>query len=107
VKKIVLLLLALSVMAGDFVNGSNTCPSSGAIQVSSTGYSLYQLTVSANLSNAGKVYVGGSNVTTSNGTVLTPGSAFWATKPNNGVNPTTLYFTCDNSTDGITWIGSR
>ena len=104
---VALLVLTLSAMAGDFVSGSTACPSSGAVQVSSNTYNLYELTVSANIANTGKIYLGGTTVNTSSGGVLVPGASYTATKPSAGVNPKTLYFACSVNTDGITWIGSR
>lgn len=107
-----LLLLAFLVIvtpqfAGDFVSGSNTCPTSGAKQVSATSYNVMNLVVTAGLSNAGQIHLGGSNVTTSDGGVLTPGASFFASKPSNSVNPATLYFACTTNTDTISWIGAR
>jgi len=107
-KKLLMLLVLLPTMFyGDFVGGSTNCPSSGFLQVSSTSYSLYSLTVSAKITNAGFVYVGPSGVTTATGTLITPGSSYSASKPSAAINPTTLYFACATNTDSITWIGSR
>jgi hypothetical protein len=91
----------------DFISGSQTCPSSGNKQLTTTSQNLYQLVVTANILNSAEVHVGGNNTTTSNGGVLTPGASFSATKTNPGVNPTTLYIACVNSGDSVTWVGSR
>ena len=102
-----LLLFSSVIHSGDFVSGSTTCPSSGAARVSITSYNLYQLTVSATLTNTGYIHLGSSTVTTSNGGVLTPGGSYNASKPSAGINPATLYFACTVSADSISWIGSR
>ena len=103
-----LLILVSATFSGDFVSGSATCPSSGNAHVSPTPYNLYQFTMTAGLSNTGVIYIGGSNITTSNGGgVLTPGASYNASKPNAGVNPSSLYFACTVNTDTLTWIGSR
>ena len=108
-KKILLLLafLALPIRSGSFVSGSATCPASGNAQVSTTSYFLYQLTVQANFANAGKVYVGGSNVSTSTGAVLAAGYSYTVQGQSGSVNPATLYFACGTSSDGITWVGAQ
>lgn len=102
-----LLALASATFSGDFVSGSATCPSSGNARVSTTGYNLMQLSVTATLTNAGYIHLGGSSVDTSSGGVLTPGGSYNASKPSAAVNPATLYFACTVNTDTLTWIGSR
>ncbi len=103
---LVLLLVPVS-KSGDFVSGSNTCPTSGNKQVSATKYDLFNLVVSAGLTNGGRIYLGSSSVDTSSGGVLTPGAAFFASKNSNGINPASLYFACSTNTDTISWIGAR
>lgn len=102
-----LLLAIAALLQADYPTGVTTCPSSGNKQVSSTSYSLYQLTVLAPSGNAGTVYVGGSTVTTSTGFPLIAGASYNAAKPSPSVNPQQLYFACSNSGDSITWIGNR
>lgn len=104
---ILLALFAVVIHSGDFVSGNRTCPASGNTRVSTTGYALNSLTVTANLANTGYVYLGGSTVDTSSGGVLVPGGSYTISKPANSVNPATLYMACSVTTDGITWIGSR
>src|ERR1700685_1861996 len=110
-----LLIVTLAVLLGstlcaDFVNGTVTCPTSGNKQISTTSYSLYQLTVEAGSTsspNTGYIAIGGSNVTTSNAPLLGPGyTANW-NKPNPAINPASLYFACTVNTDTIQWVGSR
>ena len=103
---LLLLLLLVPVAFGDFSSGSTTCPSSGAKQVGGN-VNAYSVTVTAALTNANFVYIGTSGVTTSNGTPLTPGSSYSASKPSPGVNPASLYFACTTSTDSVLWIASR
>lgn len=91
----------------DFVSGSQSCPVSGNVQISTTNYQLFQLTVSANISNTGRVYLGSNSVNTSSGGVLVAGASYTAVKPSSAINPQTLYMACTSSADGITWIGSR
>ena len=104
---IILLLAFTSAAFSDFPSGAAPCPSSGNAQVSTTPYNLYQLTVSANITNTGKIYLGSSNVNTSSGGVLTPGATYNASKPSAAINPAALYFACTVSADGITCIGNR
>jgi hypothetical protein len=101
------LLLLSSTLFGDFVNGTVTCAASGNKQMSTTSYSLYQLTVTAAPTNTGNVAIGGVSVTTSNAPLLAAGySANW-TKPNAAINPASLYIACTVSSDTIQWVGSR
>ena len=102
-----LTLMMCSTLGADFLNGTTTCPTSGAKQVSATSYNLYQLTVVTGLSNGGSIAIGGSTVTTSNAPLMSAGSSFNWTKPSAGVNPATLYFACTLNTDSIQWVGSR
>ena len=102
-----LLVLSAATYSGDFVQGTQTCPASGRIQVSSTSYNLFQLSITANLDNSGKIYIGGVTVTTANAPGLPAGWSYNAGKPSSGVNPAALYFACDSSSDGLKWIGSR
>jgi|ERR1700723_24817 len=104
------LLLAFVVWAavgysGNYQSGQATCPTSGNAQVSTTSYSLRQLTVSALAANTGKIYVGGIGVTTSTGGELVAGASYNSTDPANSINPATLYFACTVNTDGVAWIG--
>lgn len=103
-------LMISSTMQADFVNGVSTCAASGNKQVSTTGYNLYQLTItagSASAPNTGYVAIGGASVTTSNAPLLGPGyTANW-NKPSAAINPASLYFACTVSTDTIQWVGTR
>lgn len=102
-----MLLVMTPAMRADFVQGSQTCPASGNIQVSTSSYNLYQLTVSATITNTGRVYLGGNGVTTSSGAYMIAGGSYTAVKPSAGVNPVTLYIACTVAADTITWTGSR
>jgi hypothetical protein len=104
---VTLLILSAVSLRADFVSGSQTCPSSGVIQVSTTSYSLYQLSVTANINNTGYIHLGSNTVTTSTGAVLVAGGSFGATKPNPAVNPATLYMACTVNTDTVSWVGNR
>lgn len=111
-RNVIITLLMLLIMptvtrSGDFVSGSNTCPTSGNKQVSATKYDLFSLVVTSTITNAGQIHVGGTNVDNSTGGVLTTGASFFVSKNNNQINPATLYFSCTTSTDTISWIGAR
>lgn len=104
---LLLVATASSILPGNFVNGSQTCPSSGNKRVSSTQYNLYQLTVTSLIANTGRIYFGGSTVSTSDGAEVLPGGSYNAVKPSAGTDPGTLYFACTSSADSLTWIGQR
>jgi hypothetical protein len=98
-----LLATAVVTFSGSFYSGSNTCPSSGSKQVSTTSYTLTQLTVSALAANTGKVYFGSSAVASGTGGEVIAGGNYNASGTN--INPAALYFACSASGDSIAWIG--
>lgn len=104
---IITLFLLVVVGRGDFVAGSQSCPSSGRVQVSTTAYNLYQLSVSAGTGNTGRVYFGGSAVTTSAGVYITANGSYNVSKTTPSVSPSSLYMACTVNTDSVTWTGVR
>lgn len=107
IKLSMLLILSAMLMHSDFVGGTQTCPTSGAKQVSTTPYALYSVAVVPYSNNTGTITIGGSTVVASANTGLSPGDTFGTTKPNAGVNPSTLYMACTASGDSVWWIGTR
>ena len=111
-RKVLLSMILLAVFAatthsGTYVSGSASCPVSGNAQVSTTAYSVYSLTVTANIANTGYIHLGSPSVTTSTGGVLVAGGSFSDSRSSAALNPASLYFACTASADGLTWIGSR
>lgn len=102
-----LMFSSLAVHSGDFIFGTQTCPTSGTKQVSTTSTNFFQLTVVAYLNNTGNITIGGPTVASSANTGILPGSSFNFTKPSPGINPVTLYMACTVNTDSIWWVGSR
>ena len=107
--KLMFLMLVLALGTGRssrFISGSASCPTSGNAQVSTTGYNLFSLTVSAGSINTGSIYLGGTGVTTSSGIYLaSSASSYSVTLPFAGLNPSALYFACTVSGDSVTWTG--
>lgn len=88
-----------------FGSGSQTCPASGAKAVSSTSVAVSTFTIQAPFGNAGTVYVGGSNVSSTVGNQL---PASWSFAPpahgqNTSFNLTGVFFACSNSADSIVY----
>jgi len=106
---VLLMLTSLVSHSGDFVFGTQTCPTSGNKQVaaSAANNNFFQLTVLAYLNNTGTVTLGGNTVVSSANTGMIPGASFNFSKPSNGVNPATIYMACTVSADSVWWIGSR
>lgn len=71
-KLLTLLLIAFAVtaQAAAVKDVAQTCPSSGRIQVSSTQTKASAVFIQAPTTNTGLIYVGGSDVTTSNAAAI-------------------------------------
>ena len=112
-KRLTLLFLVAAGIAapGGYVSGGTACPSSGAIQVTTSQFFLRQLTVSALTANTGKIYVGGSNTSATAvppiGGELVAGSNYNSTDNTSSINPQTVYFACTVSSDAISWVGHQ
>ena len=104
---ILLVGLVLPGESGGYLSGFTNCPSSGNAQVSTVSYFLKGLTVTANQSNTGVVYLGGASVVVSSGTPLVPLASASDTDNTASINPATEYFACTVSGDGITWRGRQ
>jgi hypothetical protein len=103
-----LLLAALIVpMAnpGAVKSGSNTCPSSGNKAISSAQIKAAQVIVMAAAANTGKVYVGGSTVTSTEGVYLNAGDSvnFAPRGTTDAYDLSAIYFACAQSADTITY----
>lgn len=103
---VLLLLVAVPVAhSSGFGSGTTTCPSSGAKAVSSTSTVVSTFVIQAPLSNAGTIYVGGSNVSSTIGNQL---ATSWSYSPpahgqNTSFNLTGVFFACSNSADSIVY----
>jgi hypothetical protein len=91
--------------AGNIGQGSATCPSSGAKQLSSTAAAYMWISFQAPLANTGRVYFGGSAVTTSTGNFILAGGnyAFLPVANTFPYQATNIYFACTVSGDSITY----
>lgn len=87
-------------------SGKNTCPTSGAKQVSATSARASTFTVQGTTANTGTIYVGDSTVDTSTGVALTGNDAFTFPPQGNAAayDLKTTYFACTVNTDTITFI---
>lgn len=90
--------------SGAYLSGSNTCPASGAKQVSSTQIKATWVSIQAPSTNSGKIYFGGSTVSTSEGNYITAGGVNFFPPVSNSsfYDLRQIYFACGNSADTIT-----
>lgn len=96
--------LLVELHGASFRNGSNTCPTSGAKQLSSTSIRASWVTVqspAAPSANTGRLHFGDSTVTTSNGVYISPGGTYtFPTEGNSAVyDLSNIYFACSVNTD--------
>lgn len=101
-----LILLAPALRSGGFTSASQTCPSSGNKKVASSTTKAVWYIIQAPSANTGKVYVGGSTVTTSTGAYLSAGDSLSA-PPQGGAAAYDLsntYIACTQAADTITYF---
>jgi len=103
---IALLLSMTPAKSGSFMSGSNTCPTSGNKAVASSTTKAVWYVIQTPTSNGGKIYVGGSNVTTSTGTALSAGDSLSAPPQGNSAayDLAKTYIACTVNTDSVTYI---
>ena len=91
--------------AGAFHSGSVACPTSGSKQVvTARTMSSWWLTAAAG-TNAGKIYVGDSTISTTTGVYLNAGDSFLAPPISNiaAYDLSTVWFVCGTNTDSLTF----
>jgi hypothetical protein len=89
------------------ITGSKTCPSSGNTPILATGVNTAQFTILSLVANTGAaVYIGGANVTTSNGLQLLPGQSYTPSTQGNAqvYNLGQVYLACANTTDTVRYV---
>lgn len=100
------LLLCLPLVAGNMISGSTTCPTSGVKAVTSTQSKGPWFVIMASPGNTGKIYVGGSNVSSTTGVYLNAGDSLSGPPQGNtaayDLNKT--YFACSVNTDSVQYI---
>ena len=101
-----LLIFGALAHAGSLGVGSQTCPSSGVKQLSTTQTKATWVIVQAPSANAGSVYVGNISVSTSKGVYITsaqslPLPAAANTQP---YDLSQIYIACSNSNDTVTFL---
>lgn len=100
-----LLAFCLYLSAAGIKSGSTACPGSGNVVVSTSADKGTSWTIQAPSTNTGKVYIGGSNVTTSNGVYLNAGDSATALTQSNA-SPYSLnatWIACTAPADTVTW----
>jgi len=83
--------------------GSNTCPSSGAKQLSSTQRKVTWISIQSPSTNVGILYVGGASVASTQGNAVLPlGTSFLPPVSNSAAyDLSQTFFTCSNSADTV------
>lgn len=103
---IVCVAMSSSLRSGGFISGSNSCPASGNKQVTSSKASAAWYVIQAPTANTGRVYIGDSGVTTSEGVFLSSGDSLSAPPRGNtaSYNLADVYIACTETTDTITYV---
>jgi hypothetical protein len=84
--------------------GTTTVTAAGtAVQVTAQGWNIKAVTFKTKQSNAGSAYIGDSNVSSSAGFELTPGSAHEFVFPTQG-KLSWFYVDADNNNDKVDWF---
>ena len=84
--------------------GTTTVAAAGtAVQVTAQGWNIKAVTFKAKETNAGSAYIGSSDVSSSNGFELTPGSHHEFVFKNQG-KLSWFYVDADNNSDKVDWL---
>ena len=84
--------------------GTTTVATAGtSVQVTAQGWNIKAVTFKAKESNTGSVFIGGSDVSSSNGFELTPGSHHEFVFPSQG-KLSWFHADADNNSDKVDWF---
>lgn len=108
--RVMLALMLLVFPAGTMFSsslgvGSQSCPTAGAKQLSTTNTPAIWINIQALSGNSGTIWYGGSAVTTSKGSYLFPAGTGYISSgsQNAGLNLSATYIACTNSGDSVTY----
>jgi len=92
----------------DFVFGQKTGTAGAAAQLEATAYAVKSLALHAHASNAGYVYYGGSDVTSTTQKGLQPGESISiSTREGRAFLLSTIYINVATTGDGVDFIAER
>lgn len=106
------MLLAIPTKSAGLINGSTSCPASGAIVVTTLSTPVSWAVIQAPSANTGVIYIGGVSTVSSTTTVgiAAFGSLTLQAKGNNAANydlGKNVWFACSQSGDKIVYVGAQ
>lgn len=102
---VLLFILTIPIHSGALGTGSQTCPSSGRKQLSTTQTKALWISIQAPTANTGQVWVGGPAVTTSAGNFIAGGGSYFLPTAGNATtyDLSQTYIACTVGADSVTY----
>lgn len=111
IRALVLLVVACvpTLRSSNIINAKTSCPSSGALAIASTSTRVQWAAIQAPFGNAGTVYIGQSNVSSTTGVALAPGGSLTLQSMGNSApyDLSKTYFACSNSADAVVYVAAQ